>query len=109
MQSREADGLSEGMNQVRDAEQAAIESKFDGNPAEMQVKYEAVVAAYEAALKADGEAKWRVFIAMVIAHKALKGAFDRPADFAALQEAQDRLDDFVDQALKLKAALDAEG
>jgi len=109
MQSREADGLSEGMEGVRVAEEAAIESKFAGDPADMQVKYEAVVSAYEAAIKADDEAKWRVFISMVIAHGALKDAFDRPADFATLQEAQKRLDDFVVQALKLKAALDAGG
>lgn len=109
MQRREDDELSNAMQVVRENQQAAIESRFAGDPLNVRrTRNSEVVEAYDAAIEADQDAKWRVFIGMVIAHKALKEAFDRPADFARLQEAQARLDDFVDQALKLKAALDAE-
>lgn len=109
MQSREAPNLEQGIEQARNAEIAAAESRFAGDSGAMQASYGDLVSAYEAALKADDDARWRAFIGMVIAHEALNEAFDKPADFAKLQDAHARLTEFVDQALKLKAALEAAG
>lgn len=102
--------LSKKMEAMRTAEKKARRSVAAGDSVEdRKDMIRAFDVAYKDALQADESANWRTFIAIAVAHRALKHAFEKPLDFAAFKEARERLDDLVQHALILKAALDDDG
>jgi hypothetical protein len=83
-------------------------SESDGGVADQQVlatKLKEVERRYKTLADHDHAAKWRVFITAAQAHRALRDAFDRPADIEAAANAHARLDTLVNQTIAvLKAA-----
>lgn len=79
----------------------------DGGAVDRQAlaaKLTAVEERHKALADRDRAAKWRVFLSAARAHRALRDAFDRPADIQAAANAHARVDALVDQTLAVVKA-----
>jgi len=93
------------LNALKDAEDAATERAVTlfvngmTDEAGLSILILKVDEAYGKMAERDRTAKWRVFISAAQAHRALRDAFDRPADIETAAMAQARLDTLVRQTI----------
>lgn len=106
----EDQAMRDDLDALADAEDEATRfAAFgsDGGAAHRETlaaKLRAVEDRYAALAKRDRAAKWRVFLSAAQAHRALRDAFDRPADIQAAAKAHARLDTLVEQTLAVAEA-----
>lgn len=106
----EDQAMRDDLTALADAEDAATGfATFgsDGGAADqatLAMMLKEVEARHKALAERDRAAKWRVFLSAAQAHRALRDAFDRPADIQAAAAAHARLDTLVTQTIAVVQA-----